>query len=64
MADLEQRWRNEVEEYCQGNTSVPSPFFHDYHLQDVSILSSMMSLFVDVHICLHTCAKNHKALLV
>ncbi|XP_025090246.1 probable E3 ubiquitin-protein ligase HECTD4 isoform X2 [Pomacea canaliculata] len=46
MADLEQRWRNEVEEYCQGNTSVPSPFFHDYHLQDLKYKELAMLCFI------------------
>ncbi|KAK7087914.1 probable E3 ubiquitin-protein ligase HECTD4 isoform X2 [Littorina saxatilis] len=35
MADLEQRWRNEVEEHCQPNVAPSPPFFHDYHMQDL-----------------------------
>ncbi|KAL8604631.1 hypothetical protein ACOMHN_013411 [Nucella lapillus] len=35
MADLEQRWKNEVEEHCQQNISPSSPFFRDYHMQDL-----------------------------
>ena len=40
LADLEQRWRNEVEEHSQQNVSSSAPFFHDYHLQDVGSLLS------------------------
>ncbi|KAL3856755.1 hypothetical protein ACJMK2_011476 [Sinanodonta woodiana] len=35
LADLEQRWLNEVKDHRQGNVPPDSPpFFHDYHLQE------------------------------
>lgn len=39
MADLEQRWRIEVDDRHQDHTLQTLPFFHDYHIQDVSFMS-------------------------
>ncbi|KAK7506010.1 hypothetical protein BaRGS_00002732 [Batillaria attramentaria] len=46
MADLEQRWRNEVEEHCQENVPPSPPFFHDYHLQDLKHKELAMLCFL------------------
>lgn len=39
VAELEQKWQNEVEEAQQGKLENNAPFFHDYHFFEVSIPS-------------------------
>lgn len=41
VAELEQKWQNEVEESQQGKLEDNTPFFHDYH-------------FFEVHFAKHT----------
>jgi len=35
VAELEQKWQNEVEEAQQGKLENNTPFFHDYHFFEV-----------------------------
>lgn len=35
MAELEQKWQNEVDEAQQGKLENNTPFFHDYHFFEV-----------------------------
>lgn len=37
VAELEQKWQNEVEEAQQGKLENNAPFFHDYHFFEVHI---------------------------
>lgn len=39
VAELEQKWQNEVEEAQQGKLENNAPFFHDYHFFEVQISS-------------------------
>lgn len=38
VAELEQKWQNEVEEAQQGKLENNTPFFHDYHFFEVSFI--------------------------
>lgn len=35
VAELEQKWQNEVDEAQQGKLENNTPFFHDYHFFEV-----------------------------
>lgn len=35
VAELEQKWQNEVDEAHQGKLENNAPFFHDYHFYEV-----------------------------
>lgn len=35
VAELEQKWQNEVDEAHQGKLENNTPFFHDYHFFEV-----------------------------
>ncbi|KAJ8312853.1 hypothetical protein KUTeg_010226 [Tegillarca granosa] len=45
LAELEQRWHNEVIDHKQENVQSP-PFFHDYHLQETKTKELTMLCFV------------------
>ncbi|XP_055995500.1 probable E3 ubiquitin-protein ligase HECTD4 isoform X2 [Ostrea edulis] len=45
LAELEQRWHNEVRDHNEGNTTVP-PFFSDFHLQETKGKELAMLCFV------------------
>ena len=41
LADLEQRWYREVQDFKQDPKAENPPFFHDYHLQEVNFFLSL-----------------------
>ncbi|XP_030623120.1 LOW QUALITY PROTEIN: probable E3 ubiquitin-protein ligase HECTD4 [Chanos chanos] len=52
VAELEQRWQNEVEEAQQGKLENDAPFFHDYHfyenkVKELELLCSLKEVPVD-----------------
>lgn len=36
MAELEQKWQSEVDDAVQGKLENDTPFFYDYHFNEVS----------------------------
>ncbi|RXN23820.1 putative E3 ubiquitin- ligase HECTD4 isoform X1 [Labeo rohita] len=52
VAELEQKWQNEVEEAQQGKLENNSPFFHDYHffenkMKELELLCSLKEVPLD-----------------
>lgn len=40
MAELEQKWQNEVDDAMHGKLENNVPFFYDYHFNEVSIVAA------------------------
>ncbi|KAI4821007.1 hypothetical protein KUCAC02_028960, partial [Chaenocephalus aceratus] len=52
VAELEQKWQNEVEEAQQGKLENNTPFFHDYHffenkIKELELLCSLKEVPLD-----------------
>lgn len=41
MAELEQKWQNEVDDAMHGKLENNVPFFYDYHFNEVSIMAAV-----------------------
>lgn len=41
MAELEQKWQNEVDDAMHGKLENNIPFFYDYHFNEVSIAAAV-----------------------
>lgn len=41
MAELEQKWQNEVDDAMHGKLENNVPFFYDYHFNEVSIVAAV-----------------------
>lgn len=46
VAELEQKWQNEVDEAHQGKLENNTPFFHDYHFFEVGAFMIRAYLFL------------------
>lgn len=41
MAELEQKWQNEVDDAMHGKLENNVPFFYDYHFNEVSVVAAV-----------------------
>lgn len=46
MAELEQKWQNEVDDAMHGKLENNVPFFYDYHFNEVSIVAAVCVLLL------------------